>query len=101
MEPTIIYHIAQYEDWQKAAATGLYVPSTFEQEGFIHCAKEEQVDGVLDRYFKDKTVIKFTIDVSRLVYPPIFEWASSINQQFPHIYGPINLDAIIATQAIG
>ncbi|MCY7422243.1 MAG: DUF952 domain-containing protein [Chitinophagaceae bacterium] len=101
MEPTFIYHIARYNDWHKAAATGLYVPSAFEQEGFIHCATNEQVNNVLDRYFKGQTVLKLTIDVSLLVHPPKYEWAASVNQLFPHIYGPVNLDAVIATLAIG
>lgn len=99
-EPSIIYHIAQPADWQQAAASGNYFPASFRQEKFIHCSTLEQVAGVLERYFGNQTVLKLTIDVALLVHPPKYEWASSINQLFPHIYGPINLDAVIAVDKI-
>ena len=88
------------EDWHKAAVTGLYTPLAFEHEGFIHCATEEQLAGVSERYFKGQTVLKLTLNVSLLVHPPKYEWSASVNQKFPHIYGPINLDAVIATHVI-
>lgn len=100
MEPTIIYHIANTKDWQKATLTGTYFPASFEQENFIHCSTKEQVEGVLERYFKNQTVLKLTINVALLVHPPKYELAPSVNQLFPHIYGPINLDAVAAVEQI-
>lgn len=101
MEPTTIYHIAQKADWQQAVLSGLYFPASFNQERFIHCSTSKQVEGVLERYFQNQSVLKFTIDVALLVHPPKFEWATSVNQLFPHIYGPINIEAVIGIEAIG
>jgi uncharacterized protein (DUF952 family) len=100
LEPTTIFHIAQTKDWQKATLTGTYFPASYEQEHFIHCSTIEQVEGVLERYFKNQTVIKLTIDVALLVHPPKYELAPSVNQLFPHIYGPVNLDAVTAVEEI-
>ena len=100
MEPTIIYHIAQTQDWQKATFSGTYFPASFKQEHFIHCSTIEQVEGVLERYFKNQKVLKLTINAALLVHPPKYELAPSINQLFPHIYGPINLNAVIAVEQI-
>ena len=101
MEPTTIYHIAQKADWQQAVLSGLYFPASFDQERFIHCSTSEQVEGVLERYFQNQSVLKLTIDAALLVHPPKFEWATSVNQLFPHIYGPINIEAVIGIEAIG
>lgn len=101
MEPTTIYHIAQKADWQQAVLSGLYFPASFNQERFIHCSTSEQVEGVLERYFQNQSVLKLTIDAALLVHPPKFEWATSVNQLFPHIYGPINIEAVIGIEAIG
>ena len=101
MKPTTIYHIAQKADWQQAVLSGLYFPASFDQERFIHCSTSEQVEGVLERYFQNQSVLKLTIDAALLVHPPKFEWATSVNQLFPHIYGPINIGAVIGIEAIG
>ena len=101
MEPTTIYHIAQKADWHQAVLSGLYFPASFNQERFIHCSTSKQVEGVLERYFQNQSVLKLTIDAALLVYPLKFEWATSINQLFPHIYGPINIEAVIGIEAIG
>lgn len=101
MEPTTIYHIAQKADWQQAVLSGLYFPASFDQERFIHCSTSEQVEGVLERYFQNQSVLKLTIDAALLVHPPKYEWAASVNQLFPHIYGPINIEAVIGIEAIG
>ena len=101
MEPTTIYHIAQKADWQQAVLTGLYFPASFDHERFIHCSTSEQVEGVLERYFQNQSVLKLTIDAALLVHPPKFEWATSVNQLVPHIYGPINIEAVIGIEAIG
>ena len=101
MEPTTIYHIAQNADWQQAVLSGLYFPASFDQERFIHCSTSEQVDGVLERYFQNQSVLKLTIEVAMLIYPLKYEWAISVNQLFPHIYGPINLGAVVAIETIG
>ena len=54
-----IFHIATAADWARAQESGAYTTSTrgltLEQEGFIHCAQEDQVDGVRLRYFADGT----------------------------------------------
>lgn len=101
LQPTTIYHVAQKADWHQAALSGLYFPASFDQEGFIHCSTSEQVEGVLERYFQNQCVLKLTIEVAMLVHPPKYERAVSVNQLFPHKYGPINIEAVIAIEEIG
>lgn len=97
----MIYHIALKEDWEKAQKQGSYIHPSLEAEGFIHCSEDRQVSGVLNRYFKGKTdLLKLTINPQQLSSPLQYELAPSVNEEFPHIYGPINLDAVIEVRPI-
>jgi len=66
------------------------------EEGFIHCSQEHQVSGVLERYFAGKTdLVKLVIDTDKLTSKYIFDWSPSTHDTFPHVYGKINLEAVI------
>jgi uncharacterized protein (DUF952 family) len=92
----IIYHIATAGEWKQALFNGFYEAASLKTEGFIHCSTDTQVRGVLDRYFKDRTgLLKLVIDTDKLTDELKFELAPSVNEEFPHVYGPINLDAVI------
>lgn len=92
----IIYHIATKEDWNKAKKNGFYEHPSLKEEGFIHCSEAQQVAGVLERFFKDQTdLIKLVIDTNKLTSRYVQEWSPSTLDTFPHVYGPINLDAIV------
>lgn len=93
---SIIYHITTIPAWTKAVENGFYESPSLPEEGFIHCSQENQVAGVLERYFKDKTnLIKLVIDTDKLISKYIFEWSPSVQDTFPHIYGTINMNAVI------
>ena len=101
MESSYIYHITTTAAWEKAQIEGAYTTDSLVIEGFIHCSTTDQVAGVLDRYYKGQTnLVKLTIDKSKVTSPLIFELASSINEVFPHIHGPINLSAIVKVDSI-
>ncbi len=101
MESSYIYHITTASAWEKAQVEGAYTADSLAIEGFIHCSTNDQVAGVLDRYYKGQTdLVKLTIDKSKVTSPLIFELATSINEVFPHIHGPINLSAIVNTESI-
>ena len=101
MESSYIYHITTAAAWEKAQLEGAYTADSLAIEGFIHCSTADQVAGVLDRYYKGQTgLVKLTIDKLKVTSPLIFELATSINEVFPHIHGPINLSAIVHTEYI-
>lgn len=92
----IIYHIAFAEDWNQAKKKGAYEHPTLKAEGFIHCSLEQQVQGVLDRFFEGKTgLVKLVIDTDKLTSRYVFDWSQSTADTYPHIYGPINTDAVV------
>ena len=92
----LIYHIVLPDVWA-AFDTELYRAKSLETEGFIHCSFADQLEGVIERYYADvDRVVVLEIDSDRLMSRMIKE-PSTNKEIYPHIYGPINRDAIIRT----
>jgi uncharacterized protein (DUF952 family) len=91
----IIYHVTTAAEWELAKQQGSYEAPSLKSEGFIHCSEEDQVQGVLERYFAGKKdLVKLTIDTDKLTSRYVQEWSNGSQDTFPHVYGPINLEAI-------
>jgi uncharacterized protein (DUF952 family) len=91
----IIYHIVLPEKWREFTG-GLYRAESLDTEGFIHCSFAEQLDSVIERYYSsaDKIMV-LEIETDRLMSRVVNE-PSTNREIYPHIYGPINREAIIA-----
>ena len=97
----MIYHVISNAGWQKALLEGFYEADSLAKEGFIHASKEDQVAGVIQRFYKDKTdLILLHIDENKLTAELKYELAPSINEEFPHIFGPLNIDAVVKTSTL-
>jgi uncharacterized protein (DUF952 family) len=96
---SVIYHVTTLESWQQAQEDGYYEAHSLSTEGFIHCSKAEQVAGVLQRYFAgQKNLVKLVIETSKLTAPLQYDLSPSLNETFPHVYGRINLAAVVDTE---
>jgi uncharacterized protein (DUF952 family) len=99
----LIFHIALESDWRKAQRDGAYTTSTLgrslEEEGFIHASRAEQVKAVSDRTFRGvrKPLVRLDIDTDKLE-PKWREDPVEGGDSYPHIYGPLNLDAVTAVR---
>lgn len=97
----IIYHVTTATAWNAAKEQGAYEAPSLKEEGYIHCSMPEQIPGVLQRYFAGKTdLIKLVIDTDKLTSKYFYDWSTSSEDTFPHVYGPINLDAVVEVVAI-
>ncbi|MBP9663163.1 MAG: DUF952 domain-containing protein [Pyrinomonadaceae bacterium] len=93
----LIYHIVLPEDWA-AFDTELYFARSLETEGFVHCSFEGQLEAVIKRYYAGvDEVVVLAIETDRLMSRVVNE-ASTANEIYPHIYGPVNRDAIIGVR---
>lgn len=98
----MIYHITTLLEWEKAKTSGFYTAPSLADEGFIHASLDHQVEGVLDRYYSGKTgLVKLEIDPAKLCSQLVHEWSPSTQDTFPHIYGAINVDAVVSEVVIG
>jgi uncharacterized protein (DUF952 family) len=97
----MIYHVVTEWNWQKAVQQGFYEAPSLLLEGFIHTSKAEQVKAVLERYYKGQfDLLLLHIDETKLTAPLKYELAPSVNEEFPHIYGPLNIDAVIKVEKL-
>jgi uncharacterized protein (DUF952 family) len=96
----IIYHICEENFFKSQKQTGEYFSSTFKAEGFIHLSTKNQVENTLRRYYPSKIgLILLHIDSSKVVSELKYELASN-GEVFPHVFGSINLDAIVEIEKI-
>jgi glutathione S-transferase len=103
--PRDIFHITTEADWAQAQAEGAYSLSTrgltLAQVGFVHCAFEEQVCGVANSFFRGVAkLVVLRVAIERLNVEVRYEDLQGGHELFPHIYGPLNLDAIVATMPL-
>ncbi len=97
----MIYHVVTEANWQNALLQGFYEAESLAKEGFIHTSKAEQVAGVLDRYYKNQiNLFLLHIDETKLTAPLKYELAPSVNEDFPHIFGLLNLAAVVKVEKI-
>jgi uncharacterized protein (DUF952 family) len=100
----VIYHIAEERHWREARSTGEYRMSTrgrtLDEEGYIHCSDASQVDGVARRFYADLSgLVLLTIDPACLRSEVRHEAAPGSDERFPHVYGPLNVDAVVHVEA--
>ena len=101
-----IFHIATVGDWQAALLAGDYRVSTLGRsladEGFIHASRGDQVDGVRDAYYADPhlRLVLLEIDPAVLEVELRLEVPPGADVAFPHIYGPLRIDAVVAVRAL-
>lgn len=96
----MIFHIAERRYWEPARRSGAYVRSTagrsLDDEGFIHCAEEAQVREVAAAFFAGYTdLVLLVIDPALLTAELRYEQAEGSTEVFPHIYGPLNVGAVV------
>jgi uncharacterized protein (DUF952 family)/catechol 2,3-dioxygenase-like lactoylglutathione lyase family enzyme len=90
-----LYHIATKEAWDDAVLTGRYRPESLHVEGFIHCSTARQVIRVADFLYQGRRdLVLLEINPDR-VGPEIRYETAETGESFPHVYGAINLDAVV------
>ena len=94
----IFYHITTEKEWSAAQKSGVYLPAAYEKDGFIHCSKREQVLNTARRFYAGQSgLVLLKIDTKNLSSRFVEENLEGDPVLFPHIYGPLNLSAVVAT----
>lgn len=94
-----LYHIACREDWEKSKAAGVYSISTLgkrlEEVGYIHMSFAPQVKKVANFIYKETPdLVLLKIDPQRLQVEVKVESLAGTEEEFPHLYGPLNVAAV-------
>lgn len=95
-----IYHICPRSHWATAQETGFYTVTSLETEGFIHCSFAHQVAESLKLHFQEQTDLLLLKISPALLTAPLQHEASRKGELFPHLYGPLNLEAVLEVTPI-
>ena len=101
MPDPLVYHVTLERDWVDALDQPDYRISTrgarFEDVGFIHSSFEHQFARVGAALFRDvsEPLVVLVIDTERLNLPVVVEDLADEGEAFPHIYGPVPIDAVV------
>jgi uncharacterized protein (DUF952 family) len=99
-EGHVTFHLTPAEFWEVQKSGTFYTPETFEREGFIHCTDSlDELIAVGNRYYRRDTrpYLALQIDCGRVAAPIVYEDQTRL---FPHIYGPLEHDAVTAVLAV-
>ncbi|GHJ35900.1 DUF952 domain-containing protein [Streptomyces sp. TS71-3] len=103
---TELLHITERSLWEAAREHGTYEMSTrgrtLSEQGFIHCSLRHQLPPVARALYGDPPdrddLVVLVIDADRLTAPVRHEAVEPGGEEFPHIYGPLPVDAVVGVE---
>ncbi len=98
--PVALVHLCSADAWRTARAAGEHRPASLEVSGFVHLSAPEQVHLPANRLYGGRTdLVLLRIDPARLSSPVRWEPgvpADPMGMEFPHLYGPLPITAVIS-----
>jgi uncharacterized protein (DUF952 family) len=92
---SVLFHLATRQDWERAGGAQAYTTPSLDGHGFIGCATAQQHAAVANARFTGRTdLVLLLIDAGRLSPEVRFERAGTGGEAYPHVYGPVNVDAV-------
>jgi uncharacterized protein (DUF952 family) len=98
-----ILHITERALWDAAREHGTYEMSTrgrtLREVGFIHFSTRAQLPRVAaflyGSYDGPDDLVVLVVDPARLGVPVKYEAAEPDGEEFPHVYGPVPVEAVV------
>jgi uncharacterized protein (DUF952 family) len=95
-----LLHFCPRTAWTEAQQAGQYEGDTLATEGFIHCSTADQVHLPANALMRGRTdLVLLEVDPERVDAPVRWEPgdpSDPASMRFPHIYGHIPIDAVVA-----
>ncbi len=93
----MLLHLTTRSAWEASVAAGSHRALSLEAEGFLHMSSPAQVVVSAERHCRGlPDLVLLCIDADLLTAPLRYELAPARGEEFPHLYGPLNLDAVTA-----
>ena len=94
-----LVRITERSGWEKTQSLGMFL-GELETDGFIHLSYPHQVIRVANAmYANEPNLVLLVIDPARLLGELRLEDLYGMNEEFPHLYSALNLDAV--TEVLG
>jgi uncharacterized protein (DUF952 family) len=93
--PGRVFHLVTAADPAARLDSPILAEDQFQRHGFVHCCFREQLTEIASWWFDaDDDLVALELDPSRLTHELRLE--PSPTRWYPHLYGPIDLDAVVA-----
>ncbi|AEF36446.1 MULTISPECIES: DUF952 domain-containing protein [Mycolicibacter] len=103
MEHDILVHLCGTRDWAAAQAAGALRPESLDSAGFVHLSTPQQVHLPANRLYRGRTdLVLLQVDPAKVASPVRWEPGVPGDPEamlFPHLYGPLPVDAVIGVTA--
>jgi uncharacterized protein (DUF952 family) len=94
------YHLVPRQEYERQDPAEDYLPAAFADEGFIHLTDgADELVATGNRYYRDdpRPFVALVVDLGMVRAPVRYEDSRRV---YPHIYGPLNRDAIVAVREV-
>ncbi len=98
----LLVHLAEADRWEAARSTGSYVPGEYEADGFIHLSALHQVLTPANRFYRGRDdLVALVVDAAPIAEQLVWEPGTGTHEYFPHLYGPLPVEAVRSEVAFG
>ena len=94
-----IYVLRSQTDVDTATREGFLSHPSLETEGFLHASPWNQLTRVANKYYSHITDLVVLVVEAAKVHPAI-KWEPAAGSLYPHIYGPLNMDAVVEVRSV-
>jgi uncharacterized protein (DUF952 family) len=93
-----IFHIVAPRDWP---SSGHYRPPSLQEQGFVHFSFADQVEGPANRLYRGESeLLVVEVDPASIGCEIRVEDSYGEGTAYPHVYGPVPVDAAVAIHAL-
>ena len=93
--PEPIFVFVSAADWDEACRAGYYRSASLATEGFVHASPREQLVRVANKFYAQVSDLRLLeIDTGKVAAE--IRWEPATGGLYPHIYGPLNVDAVVS-----
>jgi len=95
----VILHISSHDEWAADRERGELRPASLAEVGFVHCSDPGSVHLPADLFYAGRTdLVLLVVDPAKLTVPVRWEPGEPAHPTgvwFPHVYGPIQVEAVV------
>lgn len=94
-----IYLIVSQAEYMQAIEKGQLVKESLGSEGFIHASDLPNLTRVANKFYLS-CELPMVLEVAVEEIEAEVKWEAAANSLYPHIYGPLNMSAVVNVHAI-
>jgi uncharacterized protein (DUF952 family) len=94
-----VAHLVRRQIWDGRDPTQAYEPAPLQEDGFVHCAPLGRISDIATEMFDaEADLLALILDPRRLASRIRYEPSAGLH--YPHVYGPIEGEAIVETRDV-